>query len=422
MSHTPKKRRRHETWWSRTIAGPVTVRSLLVVLGLAIVMQYLDYRGALSQWDGSFLDIALLWGPPSPNPTPVITVEIDNLAYEKFFGSISPLDPKVLLKIVEKVASIRPKPAVIGIDILTESPEYAGALKEDWFQTASTVWAAEARPPSPASSPGLLGWFFGMEDEWDFRLPIVLGTTQVKDCQRGASIYFPDRDLRMRKLTRKLELAKDSAPLKIWARQVADASRHDVSVCPDNKEDQKEDKEHEVLVSYNALAPLEYKVNDLFVCQPAGGKCNPDTLKPGGLWREFEKEFQRKPRPVVLIGGTYEHRDYPTPIGPQPALIVDAYAVQAELNHTYVEDFAPWKKFAFDIPLGLATGWLVHRFAKRSMRRGMQISFLIAAILIVVNVCLIHRGILWFSFAGVAFGAMLEQLVELYMENPKTAD
>ena len=93
--------------------------------------------------------------------------------------------------------------------------------------------------------------------------------------------------------------------------------------------------------------------------------------------------------------------------------------MQAELNHTYVKDFPAWLKFMFDIPLGLATGWLIHRYAKHSVRRGMQISFLIAAIIIVVNVCLIHVGILWFSFAGVAFGAMLERLIELYVEDPK---
>src|SRR5947208_459018 len=46
----PEKKNRprtHGMWWSRTILGPVTVRNLLVVTGLAITMQYLDYRGAL---------------------------------------------------------------------------------------------------------------------------------------------------------------------------------------------------------------------------------------------------------------------------------------------------------------------------------------------------------------------------------------
>jgi len=143
---------------------------------------------------------------------------------------------------------------------------------------------------------------------------------------------------------------------------------------------------------------------------------------PSGFWNEFKQELQRY-RPIVLIGGTFDSsRDLDTPIGRQPGLIVDAYAVQAELSQTYVRDFHPWLKFVFDIPLGLATGWLVLRFAKRSMRRGMQISFLIAAVIIVVSVFLIHAGILWFSFAGVAFGAMLEQLVELYIENPKATD
>jgi hypothetical protein len=169
-----------------------------------------------------------------------------------------------------------------------------------------------------------------------------------------------------------------------------------------NAVERNKNRDPEVLVSYNAPA-RQYKVNNIFACQPLDGKCCPGNLKRGALWAEFEKEFQQKSRPIVLIGGTYEHRDYPTPIGRQPALIIDAYAVQAELNHTYVKDFPAWLKFIFDIPLGLASGWLVQRFAKDSVRRGMQISFLIAALIIVVNVCLIHAGILWFSFAGVAF-------------------
>jgi CHASE2 domain len=381
-----------------------------VVIGLAITMQYLDYRGALSQWEGWFLDIALHWGPDSANQTPIVTVEIDKTAYDKFFASTSPLDPKILLKMVEMIAGINPEPEVIGIDILTEQPEYADLLKKAPLNSVKKVWAATARASAPPKSDGFIFWFLGKNEEMSFRIPMVLGSTTLPSDQWGASIYFPDRDLGMRKLTRRMDRTENSADLNIWARQVAKVVRPN------------DDTEYEVLVPYNALAPREYKVDDIFSCQPDKGKCFPDKLERGALWDEFEKEFRPKSRPIVLIGGTYDSRNFSTPIGPQPPLIVDAYAVQAELAQIYVKDFDPWLKFAFDIPLGLATGWLVQRFAKRSIRRGMQISFLITAIIIVVNVFLIHAGILWFSFAGVAFGAMLEQLIELYMENPKTAD
>jgi len=337
----------------------------------------------------------------------VIVVKIEDEAYKQFFRSSSPLDPKLLLKIVGNIAMLKPKPAVIGIDILTEQPEYADVQKQDWFQGVKTVWASAAPTFAPPKSVSFVGWLFGRRDEMSFQLPTVLGTTALNRDQWGASLYFPERDLGMRKLTRRLDLTEDSADLAIWARQVADAVKPNDD-CTD-----------EVLVSYNAPAPHEYKVDDIFACQLSDGKCSPDKLERGAFWGEFEKEFQQS-RPIVLIGGTYEHRDYPTPIGRQPAVIIDAYAVQAELNHTYVKDFPAWLKFMFDIPLGLATGWLVERFSKRSVRRGIQISFLVAATIIVVNVFLIHRGILWFSFAGVAFGAMLERLVDLYIKNPKT--
>jgi CHASE2 domain len=408
MNRPPKKTRPHQRWWSRTLIFRVNVRDLLVVIGLAITMQYLDYRGALSQWEGWFLDLALLWGPRSADQRQVITVEIDSDAYKSFFGSTSPLDPKILLKMVEKIARIEPKPAVIGVDILTEQPEYADLTKVDQFNGVRTVWAAAAQTSTPTKSPLFLGWFFGKRDEMSFRLPMVLGTTTLNSDQWGASIYFPDRDLGMRKLTRRLDLSNDSADLNIWARQVANAAGP-------NK-----DEADEVLISYNALAPREYKVEDIFACQPVQNKCCPDNLSGAGLWKEFEKEFQS--RPIVLIGGTYGSKDLPTPIGGQPPLIVDAYAVEAELTRSYVRDFPALLKFAFDIPLGLVTVWLVQRFARDSVRRGMQISFLIAVTIIVANICLVHAGILWFSFAGVAFGTMLERLVELYIANPKTAD
>ena len=381
-----------------------------MVIGLAITMQYLDYRGALSQWEGWFLDIALHWGPRSPWEKQIITVEIDKAAYDKFFASTSPLDPKILLKMVKMIAGIKPEPEVIGIDILTEQPEYADLVKETPLNSVKKVWAATARASAPPKSDGFLFWFLGKNEEMSFRIPMVLGSTTLPSDQWGASIYFPDRDLGMRKLTRRMDRTENSADLNIWARQVAKVVRPN------------DDKEYEVLIPYNALAPREYKVDDIFSCQPDKGKCLADKLEPGALWSEFEKEFQSESRPIVLIGGTYDSRNFPTPIGPQPPLIVDAYAVQAELAQTYVKGFDPWLTFAFDIPLGLGTGWLVQRLAKRSVRRGMQISFLIAAIIIVVNVFLVHARILWFSFAGVAFGAMLEQLVDLYLENPKTAD
>jgi CHASE2 domain len=413
MSRPEKKRgsRVHGTWRSRTIIGPVTVRNLLVVAGLAITMQYLDYRGALGQWEGWFLDIALRWGPRSPGERQIITVEIDDKAYREFFCSKSPLEPTVVESLVKQIATVADKASVIGVDILTESPRYAGVVSEPWFQDAKTVWAGDAQTSAPTESAGFPGWLFGKHDEWSFQQPLVLGTIPRDTVKWGSSIYLHDRDLGVRKLTRELHFTERSAVLPVWAHQVANAFRAN-----------SDEKHEEVLISYSTLPPLEYKVSDLFTCNGGGEECCAGEPMTGGFWDEFKKELQHY-RPIVLIGGTFDSsRDLDTPIGRQPGLIVDAYAVQAELAQTYARDFPTLLKFAFDILLSLATGWLVHRFAKRSMRRGMQISFLIVATIIVVNVCLIHAGILWFSFAGVAFGAMLEQLVDLYMENPKAAD
>jgi hypothetical protein len=382
-------------------------RDFLVVFCLALVMQYLDYRGALGQWEGWFLDIALRWGPLSSSERQIVTVEIDERAYRELFDSKSPLEPTTVKSLVEKVATAADK-AVIGVDILTEGREYAG---DDWLKGANIVWAGDARASAPPQSPSFLGWFVSDHDKWSFHLPLVLGTDPRESMKWGSSIYLHDRDLGVRKLTRKFDLAKGSANLQVWALEVANAFR--------NSHDDHD--AHEVLVSYSTLPPLEYKVSDLFshTCKKGEKGCSVGELMTGGIWGEFEKEFKHY-RPIVLIGGTFDSsKDLATPIGSQPPLIVDAYAVQAELAGTYVKDFDPWLKFAFDIPLGLAIVWIVDRFAKHSMRRGMQISFLIAAIIIVVNVFLVRAGILWFSFAGVAFGTMLDQLVGLYIENPK---
>jgi CHASE2 domain-containing sensor protein len=413
MRRPHKKGRSREKWWLQTVAGPVTVRNLLVVIGLAITMQYLDYRGTLGQWEGWFLDVALRWGPQSSGERQIITVEIDKTAYDKFFCSKSPLETTVVTSLVKQIATAADNASVIGVDILTESPVYADVVTAPWFNDAKTVWAADAQTSAPTESATFLGWLAGRNDEWSFELPLVLGKTRNDDdpVKWGASVYVHDRDLGVRKLTREFHRTQRSADLKVWAREVAKAFRTNSDTTHE-----------EVLVSYSTLPPLEYKVSDLFTCNGGGAQCCAGEPVPSGFWNEFKQELQRY-RPIVLIGGTFDSsRDLDTPIGRQPGLIVDAYAVQAELSQTYVRDFHPWLKFVFDIPLGLATGWLVLRFAKRSMRRGMQISFLIAAVIIVVSVFLIHAGILWFSFAGVAFGAMLEQLVELYIENPKAAD
>jgi hypothetical protein len=406
----PRRKNKSNRWWSQKFIGPVTVRKLLVVIGLAIVMQYLDYRGALSQWEGWFLDIALRWGPQSSGERQIVTVQIDDKAYRQFFCSKSPLEPAVVKSLVRQIAGVADK-AVIGVDILTESPEYAGVVKEHWFKDAKIVWAADAQTSAPTQSASFLGWFFGKEDEWSFQLPLVLGDMPTAE-NWGASVFLHDRDLGVRKLTREFEFTERSANLHVWARQVAKTFR----------ENQDDHKHKEVLISYSTVPPLEYKVSDLFACKGGAAQCCASELVPAGLWDEFKKELQHY-RPIMLIGGTFDSsKDLATPIGPQPPLIVDAYAVQAELAHTYVRDFDPWRKFALDIPLGLVIVWLVDRFAKHSLRRGMQISFLIAAIIVVINIGLIHEGILWFSFAGVAFGTLLDQLVELYLDNPETAD
>ncbi len=54
-----------------------------MVIGLAIAMQYLDYRGALSQWEGWFLDIAYVGVRGLSLETQVIMVEIEDEAYEQ---------------------------------------------------------------------------------------------------------------------------------------------------------------------------------------------------------------------------------------------------------------------------------------------------------------------------------------------------
>ena len=397
--------RQRELFWG------LTVGDFVVVVLLAVGMQFLEYHGALSQWEGRFLDRALQIVQSREGEHLIVAVEIDQEAYQSCFCGTSPLDPATVMKLVGSVAGFKPDPAAIGVDLETEDSKYAEVAKMPWFE--KSIWAAQPILAQSPTEPGFFSWLAGQEAQWKFRQQVALGGIQHRNDRIGTAIYLQDRDFGVRKLTRRFHLEPESAPVAVWPTRVAETAT--------GKTDHS--GEHEVLVSYTGAAPLEFQVSDLFQCaaHSSGDGCKAGVGEPKPAMREILRErIERTGKtPIFLIGGTYkESRDsYPTPIGRQPGILVNAYAVRAELQGSFVREIAPGLRLILDILSGIAVVLIFHRLkrARHAVWATIGLAFLILA----VNLMLVRGGYLWFSFAGVAFGTLVHQLVEFYTANPK---
>lgn len=408
--------------------------SLAVVVVLTLVMQALDYFGWLAGPEGRITDWFLRSGKAQAAENPVSVVEIDDAAYDACFDATSPLYAKTVTGLVTGAAAA--KPWVIGVDILTEAgvraKEYqAFAAKLPALQS-KVIWisGAEKAAFEIAAFPA---WLFGREDEFIVKPTPVLGyeageLNEHPEIQWGVPVFAPDDDAGLRRFPRQIQLSADPQKSEFresrrsWARLVAEEYCRSGVPCADESAE-------EVLLSYAASAPREFRMLDLFACSAD------NEVKPGGpLWDKFQEAARDK---IVLIGGTFRSSGdfHQTPAGRLPGLIINAYAVQAEMHAWGVHEARRPMAVLFDLLIGIlvvlllpAIEWwepkLPHHSALRRNLEENKIRWMMGAsgalILgaIVVTWMLFGRGYL-LSFLGVAVGVALHQIVEVWKLNPK---
>jgi CHASE2 domain-containing sensor protein len=412
-------------------------RSLIVACMLTLLMQSLEYHGWLAGPEGKVLDWLLRSRPDiliSQARSPIFTLEIDDPAYAACFGSASPLDSAGVLTLVKETAAM--EPAVVGVDILTDTLTPEGRspyqpLPDDsgqWIGKVIWISGAGYARQDPASFPG---WMAGKHDEMVIKPTPVLGRDageldEHPEIHWGLPVFPRDDDRGLRRVPRRVEISADPEhselrkPHPSLARVVAE------TYCKGRAECRLDDgSDEEVYVPYGAKAPGRFHVLDVFRCSGKG-----DIAPGGALWEEFQNIVKRK---IVLIGGSFgSARDfYETPSGRLPGLVVNAYAVQAEIDGAGLHEARRPLAILFDIVVGWLIVWVFWRFEHlphgrrwAAWAKGNQVRFMLGGSVVLLiaaqglNLVLFGRGYI-FSFIGVGLGVLLHQIVEIWYINPQ---
>jgi hypothetical protein len=423
--------------------------SLLLVVGLAVFAQWLEYRGAFSWMQGKLLNLYVLKLATVPNGHQITTIAIDRLDRSAFFcDRPGDLDPEAVVALTQSVAGMNREgtagavrfPKVVGVDILTESADYRTVLPRDEPRGAAgpkVVWVAEVQPvtvngsvqPLTTGPPDFFAWLWSGSHERFLAAPRnVLGypAEEMKNVSWGIPVFPRDDDSGVRRVVREwVSFPGDLPRPTTFARVVADeANRVDCEGGPC----QRDVGGGEIFMPYGVgdRNIEETTVGALFECRPphlAGSACEPCRH-----WRVKPGTAEKLADQIVLLGGTYDEsafvpetperrsaRTQKTRVTPGTSgLRLNALAVDAELQgDVLVESLRPLA-FASDILLGwlvvagfhLYSWWMTDAGARPFLGR----LCLLAFTLIVLGGALAlfrEAGIVWLEWMVVVAGIAL---------------
>lgn len=390
--------------------------SILILLGL----QWLEFQGWLPLLNGRILDVMLRHRAAqadSAASTHICVIGVDDDAYSNIFDNKSPMYPDRVSALVEKVADASPK--VIGVDIRTEGDEYRKRIRELTKIPSSIVWISSFKPVETYVAP-FSSWLFGAQDRFTVAPFAVLGTSpfdlqKLRQTNWGIPLFARDEDASIRRFSRFVSVAPDEVQgggyAPSWARRVADV------YCEPQCHSETAD---EVYISYAGTRPQLYRVSDLF--RYAGPK---QGYQAKDAWAELKKDLLGK---IVLIGGTFHESNdfYKTPKGELPGLVVNAYAVKAELNGSGLEPVSQPLAWILDLLLALliiaacdkAVLTPLDRYPFPRFLQGWKRKKIVFASLIVFSFCVgsfyVAHGRYLLGFAGEGIGVMIDRMRDLW--------
>jgi CHASE2 domain-containing sensor protein len=344
------------------------VRNALAVAGfLAFVMQFVEYKGWIAGTEGHVLDLFLNGLSAEHTQKDVILIKIDNAAYSSCFRGTTPLDAELLRQIVLRLISANRPPGVLGVDIITDSPNYqkkyqqiASEVGELGTSATPVVWAAGA-DVSITRSRSFWPWRWGTEDELLVQPTGVLGTESLElpvapnpsasdPFEWGLPMFPPDEDLRLRRFPRKISVIfadGRKADMDTWARKVAAKFE-----APKIGEEVPQ-----VLLSYS-LPLADYPLLSLYDCKKNGDGTR--DITPREESEEFKKFKTQADKAVLLLGGTFSSSGdfHETSQGQLSGLEINARAVQAELTDHPIREFNRLLMFALDTIIGFMFGMI----------------------------------------------------------------
>jgi hypothetical protein len=395
-----------------TLAARRTARAIGVTAVLLLAMQYLEYRGVLAGPESTLLDrLQRVARTPAALP-PVITVEIDDAAYRACFDSMSPLDARAIFQVVHALDAA--EPSVIGVDVPTGDPRQAGeyrSLAAQFPEIASrAVWISRANDRKYDVAP-FPRWLVGDDDRLVVKTTPVLGfDAEELDEHRirwGVPVFPRDAGRGFWRLPRDLEMTVPVTFLSprgreealSWARIVARRYCLTGNDCriPGGAVPQ-------VYLAYAGEQPKRVSMLDILSCPERG------RLAIGGrLWTEFQSMAKGR---IVLLGETWgTGAGFPTtPIGRIPGLLVNAFAVLAEINGMGIRALRR-EAIVYGIMAGLGVaciGWILRDRRFSALISATAVFLLLALIL---DIRIFERGYV-LSFAGLITGLFLYQIFE----------
>ena len=407
---------RHSNW--RHIFKP---KDLGIILLLAILMAVLEYTGILAGPEGWLEDRWLrLAGSHLPSVSgSVVILDIDDATHRDCFDPTPPMNASTVSGLVKQIVQL--EPTVVGIDILTDDPKYAGAYRNlanelKGFQT-KTVWIAGVDRKFHATVPNLFGWFAGEPTELVIKPTRVLGfdpgeLEDRQDVQWGPAVYATEEDHKLRRFPRELGISADpessglSVNRETWARKIGDrfCERNPCPSVPNRSE---------VFLPVGTRT-VSYSVLDFFSCSKSA---LPREFGISEGKRDVLKQLTAGK--IVLLGGTFASSGdfYETPGGRDSGIVVNARAVEAEISGSGLGEVKPYVSFGLDLVTGammLMAFFVLEELLKQNRVLVTVSGSLFAVALLWSAVYLFLGKNYMFSFASLIFGVLIHQLIDLW--------
>lgn len=269
------------------------LKSVLVVIWLVLInfTSPSTYR-SIERWiDGFAVQVF-----PIKASDAIVVLDITSSDLDKYFGRAhNPLDPAILQRIIEQIASARP--SVIAVDIDTAHVIYSRLSEILWG--ANIVWARGATPDRIHSDQWILDKFLG-------------GNEKSVTVNSGLAFLIDDPDDGR---TRSYEKAVEIAPGKLvptFQSQTAKAFLHSHGRSYDES---------------NPTTPRSIEFRDPKTRLTLPVSLVLEDRHDGVRWRDYVADR------IVLLGGTYDYADrHQTSFGEMAGVHVLANAIDTELD------------------------------------------------------------------------------------------
>ncbi|MBI4515691.1 MAG: CHASE2 domain-containing protein [Deltaproteobacteria bacterium] len=373
-----------------------------MVSALVTVLHGVGYFESL---EAKWLDAMGMIFRPSPSAQVVAVAVTDaDFARPDLFGSISPLHPDTLRRLVERLAQHRP--AVVALDILLqpvphESADRAAARQRLYQSLASlaahesTQWVLIEPDRAEVNLPGIDA---EVQAAWEV-LRSADQATPPRVWWASPTMHVEEGSIRRMPLAVVGNGAHAATPTLLGA--VVEARAAAPAHAPQGQHES-------VLIRYTGAFALDASAPITAHAISAG-----DLLAPAGGPRDATLLTGK----TVIVGGTHEAgRDYHwTPIGRIAAVQIWAEAVDAWLRHDAPREPPRWLAFVLETAVGVGGGWLMLRF---SPLVGYILTVVaLAPLTLLLSSLAFGAGVMFINFLPSFFAVRLHQRFELTTEN-----